>query len=548
MNTLNKLFLAAMLMAAVSVAAQDAADKPAQKDATPKPATRRAPRVTTVNLNTTTNQEEATLRLNFKKAPLDLVLNYLSDAAGFTIILDTPVRGEVDAWNNQLVTKSEAVEILNGALNKNGYAAIRNGRTLTITTKEEAKKRNTPVKVGADPDSIEKSDEIVTQIIPVSFIGASQLIRDLQTLVPSSASVTANDGGNAIIMTDTQANIRHLAEIIKALDTSVAGISGIRVYPLQYADSKSVAAVIKELFTPDTSNNNGGNGGGGRGGRGGANFPGFGGFGGQFGGGAGGGQGGGGGGGGGGAGNAAASRTAAASRVVAVADERSNSVVVSAPDELTVTIEELIKAIDTNVDDLTELKVFHLKYADATEMAELLTNLFPDESKSNTGTTSPFGNRFAGGGFAGGGGGRGGAGGGRGGATAASTPSDRAKKQGRVIAQPDPRTASVVVSASRDMMRQIEIMVAKIDSDPSRKQRVYVYDIQNADVATVQEVLQSSFGSQQNNRNTQNRNGQGSALTTRQNNNNSSIGGNNRGGGFGGTGGGGGTGLGGRGQ
>ena len=166
MKTLNKLFLLASVAAGFSthVMAQDAADVPVQKDVTPKTPTRRAPRVTVANLAATPAKEEANLRLNFKKAPLDLVLNYLSDAAGFTIILETPVRGEVDAWNNQLVTKSEAIEILNAALNKNGYAAIQNGRTLTITTKEEAKKRNTPVKVGADPDSIAKSDEIVTQI------------------------------------------------------------------------------------------------------------------------------------------------------------------------------------------------------------------------------------------------------------------------------------------------------------------------------------------------------------------------------------------------
>jgi hypothetical protein len=35
------------------------------------------------------------VRLNFRNAPLDMVLNYLSDAAGFIIVLDTRVSGNV---------------------------------------------------------------------------------------------------------------------------------------------------------------------------------------------------------------------------------------------------------------------------------------------------------------------------------------------------------------------------------------------------------------------------------------------------------------------
>src|SRR3954447_15689759 len=77
------------------------------------------------------------LRLNFRGVPLDMVLNYLSEAAGFIIVLETKVEGKVDVWSNQPLTKDEAVELLNTILNKNDYAAIRNGRTLTIVKRDE---------------------------------------------------------------------------------------------------------------------------------------------------------------------------------------------------------------------------------------------------------------------------------------------------------------------------------------------------------------------------------------------------------------------------
>src|SRR5260221_9906337 len=98
------------------------------------------------------------LRLNFRGVPLEMVLNYLSDAAGFIIVLDTKVEGKVDVWSNQPLNKDEAVNLLNSILNKNGYAAIRNGRTLTIMSRDEAKKRDIPVKVSGNASTIPKTD------------------------------------------------------------------------------------------------------------------------------------------------------------------------------------------------------------------------------------------------------------------------------------------------------------------------------------------------------------------------------------------------------
>lgn len=123
---------------------------------------------------TGTNADE--LRLNFRNAPLEMVLNYLSDAAGFIIVLDTRVNGNVSVISSHPMTRDEAVDLLNAVLNKNGYAAIRNGRTLTIVDKNDAKTRDIPVKTGNLPDQIPNNAEIVTQIIPIRFVEARQLV------------------------------------------------------------------------------------------------------------------------------------------------------------------------------------------------------------------------------------------------------------------------------------------------------------------------------------------------------------------------------------
>jgi type II secretory pathway component GspD/PulD (secretin) len=462
---------------------------------------------------------ERGIRLNFRNAPLDMVLDHLSSVAGFIIVPETDVREKIDVWSNQPLTKDEAVDLLDKVLGKKGYAVIRDGRTLTVMTLAAAKKADNPVRKGSDPADIPKDQHVVTQIIPVRFIGAVQLARDLQTLMPAQTTMIANEAGNALIITDTQANIRRLAEIIYALDTSVSSLSAVRVFALRYADAKTVADTIKEVFAGSGTSGQSGAGGR-RGGGGGFQFGGFGGFGGP-----------------GGGGNTAESSSSSgrpgASKVVATADERSNSLVVSAPDDLMPTIEQLITAVDLNVEDITEIRVFRLQHADPQETATLLGSLFPDPTAQSN-QRGGFGGFFRGGGF------------GQGGNTAASgDQSDRMKKQTKVLAVADNRTRSVVVTAARDTMEQIGKMVEQLDNDPARQQKVFVFEVQNTDPEAVQQALQDLFSGQRSstaNRNRTTTGQAGSQLNNRaqqrnQNSGNQNTGfggGNNNGGGNGG--------------
>ena len=188
------------------------------------------------------------LRLNFRGAPLDAVLDYLSKEAGFVIIRDTEITGRVDVWSYQPLNKDEAIDLLDTILNTKGYAAIRNGRMLTIVSQDEAKTRDIPVRKGSDPAEIRKTDEMVIQIIPVRYADAVQLVENIRPLLPSYATVTANQSGNAIILTDTQTNIRRMAEIVQALDTSISEVSTVKVFTLEKADSTEIATMINNLF------------------------------------------------------------------------------------------------------------------------------------------------------------------------------------------------------------------------------------------------------------------------------------------------------------
>ena len=324
-----------------------------------------------------TNFDE--LRLNFRNAPLEMVLNYLSDAAGFIIVMDTQVRGNVSVISSHPMTRNEAVDLLNAVLNKNGYAALRDGRTLTILDKNDAKTRNIPVKTSNDPDSIPNNAEIVTQIIPIRFVEARQLVTDLSSFVSPQATIVANEAGNSIVVTDTQSNIRHLTEIIKAIDSSAEGETEIRVFHLTHASPTDVASELGQIFP--TSGTSGGQ----------VQTP----F--RFGGG-GGGMGGGGPGqfiarmmaanAGGSTGGSQNSRIQKQTQVVAVADPRTSSVVVTASKDLMQEIAGMMEQLDVPSDRDQGVYVFQMKNGDPQQALTVLQNMFQSSSTSRSGTSS----------------------------------------------------------------------------------------------------------------------------------------------------------------
>jgi general secretion pathway protein D len=434
--------------------------------------------ITTSSLNAQ-NEGEPTLKFNFRGAPIETVLDYLSEAAGFIIVLETDVTGDINAWSNKPITTDEAVDLLDTLLADKGYAAIRNGKILKIVSQDDAQRYNLPVKKGSNPDEIPRNDQMVTQIIPVRHADATSLVEDLQPLLPDQATLTANQSSNALVLTDRQASIHRIAEIINALDTSISSISTIRVFPLKFADAKELADVVKEIFEQPASSSRSSRGSSSSSSRS-AFFQRISGLGGDR-----GGSGRGGSGRGGGTRGSSSTGTSqalqAASHVVAVADERTNSLVVSAPDEFISTIEEVVNQIDRNVDDVTEIAVFHLDHADAQETAQILTDLFSDQDEENQSSV-----RF--------GGGRGGFGSSRGSSRGGGQDtSQRLQQQTTVVAVADPRTNSVIVSASAGLMAEIGQMVGKLDSDNSRKQKVYVYSLEHADADNVAEILRGMF-------------------------------------------------------
>ena len=314
-------------------------------------------------------------------APLRQVLSYLADAADLIVVVEVPyISGTVSIQGKNL-TKKECVDLLNEQLNKNDLAAVFNGdRTITIMTKQDSKVANIPVIIGRDPAAIPNNAAMVTQIIPIQFVDAGQLVSDLSVFVSSQATIEANTAGNSIIITDTQANIHHLMEIIKAVDESAETETVVRTYFLKFASPVDVVNELATIFPSSSGAQSpvsvAGGGRGGAGGRGGG------------GGGRGGGMGGGMGGllgglfGGGGGGNSTSDRIRRAQQVNAVADSRIQAVIVTAPTSLTNQITALIYDMDQAADNDQNVYTYSVTNADPNQVVQVLQGIFQTTSRS----------------------------------------------------------------------------------------------------------------------------------------------------------------------
>jgi type II secretory pathway component GspD/PulD (secretin) len=280
-------------------------------------------------------------------------------------------------WSAQPVSRPEAVQLLNLALNKNGYSATLKGRNLVVSSKEDARKRNIPIRTGNDPREIPDNAEMVMQIIPLERIDAMQAATDLATLLPSSTTITANQDSNSLIVTDTQSNIRHIVELVASLDSSAGSVAAMKVFPLKNADPIEMAQLITNLFqTPGTSA---------------AGRPGQPAF----------GQGGaavaaaiaaarsGRGGGPGTAGRTSGRSSSQASRgtpVVAIADPRTFSVIVTASKEVLLEVGAIIAQLDSSSARKQKVFVYTMENGDVRQVEAILKNLF--QSSNTRSTTS----------------------------------------------------------------------------------------------------------------------------------------------------------------
>ncbi len=369
------------------------ATAPAASQPATQPASQPTSRPTTNGSNGITIQPGGGLQLNFQDASINTVLDELSAKAGFIVIKELKVEGRVVGLvSKKPLMPDEAISLLNTVLKSTPYAAIQQDRILKIVDRAKAKRANIPVRTGSDPAKVANTDELITQVIPLRSADAVQLKNDLAPLISADADFTANASSNALVITDTSANIRRIVQVVSELDKSIIDLAEVRVFQLNYANAASAAKLIADVFGETAQGGGAGRGnfggaGGGRRGGGGFGGGGFGG-GGFGGGGFGGGGAPGGGGGGAGGGGAAGETRRQVPKVTASSDDRTNSLVVSGPTDTLKVIEKVVSDLDKNPAAEETVFVYRLKNAQAQNVEYVMNTLFNGTTGGSRGNSS----------------------------------------------------------------------------------------------------------------------------------------------------------------
>jgi general secretion pathway protein D len=269
---------------------------------------------------------------NFKDSDITSIAEAVSGVTGKNFIIDPRVRAQVTMLSSTPMSPDAFYEAFLAILQVHGFVAMPSGNIIKIVP--DANARQLP---GNDlPDRVSStSDEFVTQVVAVKSVSAAQLVPVLRPLMAQSGQMAAYPASNILILSDRAANVNRLMRIIKRIDQE--GDAAVEVVPLQNASAAEISRVVTSLYQQQAAENSSG------------------------------------------------------SPLKLVADDRSNSVLISGDQSQRLRIKALIAHLDTPMENGGDTQVRYLQFADSEKIATKLKEQVTGVTQSATGAGAQAG-------------------------------------------------------------------------------------------------------------------------------------------------------------
>ena len=326
------------------------------------------------------SQPQQRITPNFKDADITQIAEAVAAATGKNFIMDPRVRAQVTMLSATPMSPDAFYQTFLSILAVHDFIAVPDGPVVKILP--DANARQMP---SIDlPDQVSAtSDEIVTQVIDVKNVNAAQLVPILRPMIPQYGHLAAYPAGNILIISDRASNVNRMMRIIRRIDQ--VGDQDVEIVPLHDASAAEIVRVLNSLYQGAAANAEGG------------------------------------------------------SPMKVVADERSNSVLISGDQNQRLRIRALVAHLDTPLEAGGDTRVRYLHYSNADKIA-------PKLKEQITGIAAATAAQ-GGGGAAGGGG--------------AGNPQAQAEKNSLVWA--DPENNALIITAPPKVMRTIMAIIDKLD-------------------------------------------------------------------------------------
>jgi len=189
---------------------------------------------------------EQTWTVNYKDTELEEIVRFVAQVTGKTIIVDPKAKGGVQVISSQPLNKDQLYDLFLSILDVNGFAAVDTGGTIKIIPSRDARSSAAPVVSGSTQ---RENSEIVTEVIQLKNISAATLIPVLRPLAPQQAHMAAYAPSNAIVISDTAANIARIRSVIDRIDKAAVGDTV--VIRLEHASAEEVVRMLDQLEKSD---------------------------------------------------------------------------------------------------------------------------------------------------------------------------------------------------------------------------------------------------------------------------------------------------------
>jgi general secretion pathway protein D len=271
------------------------------------------------------HEEGATITPNYKDADLSQIIQAVGEVTGKNFIIDPRVNAKVNMVSSTPMSPAAFYEAFLAVLQVYGYVAVPAGKIIKIVPNTD--ERQLP----ADdlPSSVSRtSDEMVTQIITLKNISAAQMVPLLRPLVPQYGHLAAYPGGNMLIISDRASNVSRIARIVERMDEG--GDEPIELIALHNAGAGDVVRIVNAINQGQAAEGGG-------------------------------------------------------ATVKVVADERTNSVLLTGERSQRLRIKALIINMDTPLSTGGDTQVRYLRYADAEKIADKLKGQATASAKAQGG-------------------------------------------------------------------------------------------------------------------------------------------------------------------
>ncbi len=206
------------------------------------------PTTITTNLDgTKTTNGPGEIQLSFQGASVDMIVQWLAQTTGKTVIKHPRVQCQVTITSSKKVSTREAIVLVYRALALEGFTAIESGQSILIVPEGQEPHMGPEMVTGSSKDLPEGRIRVV-KVFSLKHIQAADVRERIRGALTDKGTIDLNERNNQIILTDYTDNIRIAGELIDALDTDTPEDMAVRMIPLKSVGAPALAKEIGPLY------------------------------------------------------------------------------------------------------------------------------------------------------------------------------------------------------------------------------------------------------------------------------------------------------------